>query len=57
MSSKYGWGKQGHACCEIRSCASTMSWRLYECHKGEVNLATVISWHVTGFKIVVSACL
>ena len=41
-------GKQGHAPCEIlrlakpHFCVSRISWRLYDCHRVEVNLATLI---------------
>ena len=38
-------------------CVHQNSWRSLDCHKVEVNLATLSFWDIVKFKTVVSVCL
>ena len=56
-------GKQGHAPCKIFLLhqrffyVRLISWRLLDCHKVDVRLATLSFGDVTKFKTVMSVCL
>ena len=57
------WVKQGHVPCKILSlrqspfCVGRISWRSYDCHKVQVNLATLSFGDITRFKAGVFVCL